>query len=229
VTSFHLKLAALSLVTLGMEWTFHFWRKFRHDPASTVFDEVDSAVQMLRQRNLLILGSAAGAVAVLYGGTALLYFGWNAMDLGDLLARGSLLTTADWKSFSSRAVPGIIIWGIAASALSEKMHHPFFPANVAQLLGVVGRIGVAFACVWTGYACYLGFNYHLIGALIGIGVLAMVAVSTWTGGLGRWSKDSASGDEDPAITTAAHYPLSYVCLSTFFLLFGYVFLTGKPS
>jgi hypothetical protein len=115
-----------------MEWTFHFWRRFRHDPASTLFGEVDSAVQMLQQRNLLILGSAAGAATVLYSGTALLYFGWNAMDLSDLLARWSLLTTGNWTSFSSRVVPGIIIWGIAAASFSEKMHHPFFPASVAQ-------------------------------------------------------------------------------------------------
>jgi hypothetical protein len=166
---------------------------------------------------------------VLYSGTALLYFGWNAMDLSDLLARWSLLTTGNWTSFSSRVVPGIIIWGIAAASLSEKMYHPFFPASVAQFLGIVVRSGVALACAWTGHVCYVGFNHHLIGALIGIGVLAIVAMSTWTGGLGRWSKDSASRDEDPAITTAAHYPLSYVCLCTFFLVFGYVFLTGKPG
>lgn len=222
-------MAGLSLVTLGMEWVFQFWRRLRYDPVSTIYDEVDSALEMARERNLLVLGSVAGAASVLYAGLAVLFVCWGTNDWDEAFTRLGMLTKADWTQFSGRAVGAIVVWGILASWLSTRMRHPFLPAPVVQLLGVVFRIGVAATSLWVGYQAWLRINHSLGWDLFGAVILSAVLISTWTGGLGRWSKLNSSVEENPNITAADYYPFSYVCLCSFFLLLGFICLAGVPA
>lgn len=232
MTYLPVKLVGVSLVILGMEWGYHFWRKFRWDPVGTVVDEVEAALWTWRTEHpneyRLALGSVVGAASVIYLGASVLFVGWQVVSWDQFFAAWRSTEAAQWATFSGWVVPLMLGWGVLAAWFSEEMRHPILPAALADFLGCVFRAAVAIATILMWAKALPEFNGTLVGGLVGGVTSLTVFASTWTGGLGRWTRHLPEAGEDPTITTASDYPLSYLCLSAFLLLFAYIFLVGTP-
>jgi hypothetical protein len=211
-----------------MEWVFSFWRKLRWAPASTLLDEADSTAETLAKPNTLVLGSVAGTVLAFFAGEAFLYASWGASGFDQPDSRWTSPSHADWSRFWIWALPITALWSLSAAWMSQTMPHPFFPRFVAKLLGLVFRTAVAVGCVATLYAAALHFNHNLLYGAVGGFFFLLVAVSTFTGAIGRWSAHVEATD-DPWQTGATDYPFSYLVLCSFLLAAAALLLMGTPS
>ncbi len=232
MTYLPVKLVGVSLIILGLEWGFHFWRKFRDDPLATMVEEVDAVGWMLDEErpnhSRLALGSVAGGAAVVYLGANVLYAGWPVTSWGQLFVAWRALEASQWVAFHAWLIPLMIGWLLLAAWLSDEWHHPVLPQVVVEFLGTIAQAVAAVAAILVITISVRDSSHHLVGTLFGAFMIGTVLISAWTGGLFQYTRGGVDAD-DPAITRATDYPFSYCCLSAFLLLFGWVALTGTPS
>ncbi len=215
------------LLCLGMEWTFHFWRRFRASPLDAIFDAANFSVETLRRGHFRILGSVASAAITLYAGLALLYLSWGAADENAISARWGALDHAKWARLSLWAGIGIAIWLIAAFWLSERMAHPLLPGYLARMLGTCFRVIAIPAAIWAALRGAANFNHSPAGGVGAAILIFIVFKSIWSNGLGNLSEDSNPRDSNE-FDEAGLYPFSYLFLSAALLLGAYFMLVATP-